>query len=72
MALIHNLPIFVQNGGHFVCYHGDGVWDKKFNIIFLLSKTHSTVWEEQIELCKLKTNSIDLSCLTLTNHDRKT
>ena len=50
MALIQNLPIFIQNGGHFVCYDGNGGSGKKKLNIFLLSLTHSTNWPEKITL----------------------
>ena len=45
MASILNLPIFVQNGGHFF-YHGNGGLAEKGSIYVLLGKTHSTVWAE--------------------------
>ena len=32
--LILNLPIFGENGGHFVCYHGDGGLTGKVQYIF--------------------------------------
>ena len=41
MAVFPNLPIFAQNGGHFICYHGNGGLADKSSIYFLLNKTHS-------------------------------
>ena len=48
MPLIINLSIFAQNGGHFVCYHGNR--DLAEKIYVLLSKTHYTVWAETTPL----------------------
>ena len=54
MALIPNLPIFVQNGGHFVCYHGNGGLAEKSLKYFLLGMTHSTNWPEKMSLTMQK------------------
>ena len=43
-----NLPIFAQNGIHFVCYCGKGGLAEKSSIYFLLSKTHSILFAEKI------------------------
>ena len=48
MAVFPNLLIFAQNGGHFVCYHGNGGLADKSSIYFLLSKTHSILLVEKI------------------------
>ena len=48
MAVFPNLPIFAQNGGHFVCYHGNGGLADKSSIYFLLSKTHSILLDKKI------------------------
>ena len=48
MAVFLNLPIFAQNSGHFVCYHGNGGLADKSSIYFLLSKTHSILLAEEI------------------------
>ena len=61
MALILNLPIFVQNGSHFVCYHGNGGLAEKFNIFFTRQNPFYSLGRE----CKLRQNPIDLLCLTL-------
>ena len=53
MALILNLPIFVQNGGHFVCYHGNGVWQNKIQL-FTQKCTN-----------RIKQNLVNLPCLIL-------
>ena len=43
-----NLPILAQNGGHFVCYHGNGGLAEKSSIYFLLNKTHSVHLAEKM------------------------
>ena len=48
MAVFPNLPIFAQNGGHFVCYYGNRGLADKSSIYFLLSKTHSILFAEKI------------------------
>ena len=48
MAVFPNLPIFAQNGRHFVCYYGNGGLADKSSIYFLLSKTHSILLAEKI------------------------
>ena len=48
MAVFPNLPIFVQNGTHFVCYHGNGGLADKSSIYFLLSKTYSILLAEKM------------------------
>ena len=47
MAVFLNLPIFDQNGRHFVCYHGNGGLADKSSIYVLLSKTHSILLAEK-------------------------
>ena len=43
-----NLPVFAQNGGHFVCYYGNGGLAKKSSIYFLLNETHSILLAEKL------------------------
>ena len=46
ILLILDLPIFAQNGDHFVCYHGNGGLTEKSSTYFLFSQTLSTVWSK--------------------------
>ena len=66
MAVFQIFSIFAQNGGHFVCYHGNGGLAEKSSIYFLLSKTHSILLAEKNlhNLHKLKYIPI---CLVITS-----
>ena len=66
MALILNLPIFVQNGGHCVCYHRNGGLAEKVQYIF--TQTHCIAWADKIALISI-TKIIPSTCsLTEATH----
>ena len=66
MALILNLPIFAQNGGHFVCYHGNrDLAAKKLNVFYSVRPTIQFVQKQLHSLFKFKINHIKLNCLSL-------
>ena len=66
MAVFPNLPIFAQNGRHFVCYHGNGGLADKSSIYLLLSKTHSILLAEKIaRFAQIKNYPIYLPCVAL-------
>ena len=61
MAMILNLPIFVQNCDRFVYYHGDGGLVEKFNIFFYLVRP-TTAWVNGwlMQTVIIKTGLVDI------------
>ena len=66
MALIINLPIFVENCGHFLCYHGNGGLAEKSPIYFVL-RPILLFWITIALTMQIKKNPIYLQCLTISN-----